>query len=112
MVRGGASSRSIARRRPSNIEINWRSRTKELASLVINDQRGSNQRLGADAGEPDGETGVTLDEKERASHDQSGEAVTGNLTTTGAAPRSMPRQLVLGWRALVLTRRTPATMCW
>jgi len=42
----------------ASTRINSRSRTKELESLVIDDQRGSNQRLGADAGEPDGETGV------------------------------------------------------
>src|SRR5262249_25722439 len=37
-----------------------RSRTKELESLIIDDQRRPNQRLRADAGEPYGETGIPL----------------------------------------------------
>ncbi|MEO7735323.1 MAG: hypothetical protein ABIY55_30500 [Kofleriaceae bacterium] len=42
----------------ASTRISSRSRTKELESLVINDQRGSNQRLGAAAGEPDRKTGI------------------------------------------------------
>ncbi|MBL0219562.1 MAG: hypothetical protein IPQ07_37560 [Myxococcales bacterium] len=42
------------------MSLQWRS--KELESLVIDDQRGSNQRLRTDAGVPDRETGVSLAE--------------------------------------------------
>jgi hypothetical protein len=38
--------------------INSRLRTKELESLVIDDQRWADQRLSADPREPDRETGV------------------------------------------------------
>ena len=44
----------------ASTRINSRSRTKELESLVINDQRRANQGLCTNAREPDGASGVPL----------------------------------------------------